>query len=116
MIRVLTISCFVWISACSPKKATPPTDLIPEHKMINLLVDIRLLEGAYSVKYREVDTSDFKIEAYYRKLFQDGDYTLEQFTKSYSYYSQQDGKMPEIENVVMERLSEIQANQENSGK
>lgn len=80
--------------------------------MIDLMIDIRLLEGAYSVKYREVDTSAFKIETYYRKLFKNLSITGQQFSDSYSYYSKEDGKIMEMENVVMDRLSEMQAFQE----
>lgn len=99
----------LFVSACASKKESPPKDLISENEMINLLVDIRLLEGAYSVKYREIDTSDFKIGSYYKKLFSEHGLTSEQFASSYTYYSKQDGKMPELENKVIEKLSETQA-------
>lgn len=97
------------MSGCGEKKKSPPSNLIPEDKMISLLTDIRLLEGAYSIQYRQVDTSQYKIESHYNRIFKDNNITKTQFVESYSYYSSQDGKMPHIENEVMERLSQKQA-------
>jgi len=105
-------SCALLIIGCGEKKGVPPANLIPEDKMISLLTDIRLLEGAYSLNYRQVDTSEYKIESYYQKIFKDYNVSKEQFKTSYSFYSTQENKMPAIENAVIERLSEIQAKQE----
>jgi len=104
--------CTILIIGCGEKKGVPPANLIPEDKMISLLTDIRLLEGAYSLNYRQVDTSEYKIESYYQKIFKDYNVSKEQFKTSYSFYSTQENKMPAIENAVIERLSEIQAKQE----
>jgi len=98
---------------CNSKKVAPPPNLIPEDQMINLLIDIRSLEGAYSVKYREVDTSKQKIGTYYQSIFQEQGVTTEQFISSYSYYTQGE-KMLGIENSVMEALSQVQAELESN--
>lgn len=110
---LLLLICFVASCASKPK---PPADLIPESDMVQLMVDIRLLEGAYSLKYRDVDTSDMKIEAYYEKLFADRSVSASQFEKSYAYYSSIEGKMIQIEDSVMEKLSEIEAKAESENE
>lgn len=109
---LIIASCILFITGCGEEKGVPPANLISEDKMIVLLTDIRLLEGAYSLNYRQVDTSEYKIESYYRKVFKDWNVTKEQFKTSYSFYATQENKMPAIENAVIERLSEIQAKQE----
>lgn len=99
------------MAACTQKQA-PPKDILPQDKMVDLLTDIRLLEGAYSIKYQKIDTSALKIDAYFQKLFSDGGVSREQFLNSYKYYAMQDTKMLEMENEVMEKLSEFQAQEE----
>lgn len=100
------------MSACTSRKMPPPVGLISEEEMVSLLVDIRLLEGAYSVEYHSVDTSDYRIDSYYLKLFAESGITKEQFSESYIYYSKQAGKLSELEEEVIERLSELQAKEE----
>lgn len=91
------------------KKPVPPADLISKEQFIAILSDIRLLEGAYTTRYARVDTSALKIESYYLKLFQDHGVSPERFNSSYTWYSADQPKMLEIEEAVVQRITDMQS-------
>ncbi len=82
----------------------PGIEVIQEEKFMDVLVQVRLLEAAYSVKFEKVD-STAGIAAYYKNLFQQQGMTKAQFEASYKYYAAKKDKMVEIEEKVLERLS-----------
>lgn len=105
------------IVACKDeKKVAVPTDLIAQDKFTQMLVDIRLLEGAYSAHYARIDSSDTKIEAYYLTLFGKHGVTKENFMSSYKFYALDQNKMLQIEEAVVQRLTDMTGGQQDTTK
>ncbi len=107
--KVLLIILTGCLAACTNPPHQPPQHVLSEDTLIQIIMDIRLLEGAYSLEYKQVDTSSHKIESYYSLLFSKYGINRQQFEDSYLYYSTQPGKLAEIESEVMNKLSEKQA-------
>jgi hypothetical protein len=103
------VSALLLIGCRDQKKPAPPADLISKEQFIAIMSDIRLLEGAYTTRYARVDTSALKIESYYLKLFQDHSVSPERFNTSYTWYSADQSKMLEIEEAVVQRITEMQS-------
>jgi len=99
------------ITSCESEEK-PPADLMPKDKFTEVLVDVRLLEGAYASRFSRVDAAEFKIDSYYLTLFQKHGVDKQQFLDAYSYYTSRPKEMEAIEGIVMERLSALQATQE----
>jgi hypothetical protein len=74
---------------------------------INLLVDARILEGAYSVKYQRIDSASGMLNTYYDQVFQKHGTTREVFKDNFIAYSVDTELMSEIEDSVLARLERI---------
>jgi hypothetical protein len=74
---------------------------------INLLVDARILEGAYSVRYQRIDSASGMLNTYYDQVFQKHGTTREQFRENFIAYSVDTELMTEIEDSVFARLDRI---------
>jgi hypothetical protein len=74
---------------------------------INLLVDARILEGAYSVKYQRIDSASGLLNTYYDQVFQKHGTTRELFKDNFIAYSVDTELMSEIEDSVLARLERI---------
>jgi hypothetical protein len=98
--------------SCTEKRKSAPTDLIGPDQFADILVDVRLLEGSYSAKYRRVDSSDYNIESYYQRLYQDHGITRDRFLSSYAYYTADLPEMMKIEDVVINKLTTLLVKQD----
>ncbi len=94
----------------------PPPDLIPQEQFKQILGEVRLLEGAYAARYTKVDTSAFKIESYYERLFQEKGITSSQYRTSFGYYSRDTKLMLSIENDLLNKFTIMQAEQDSLNK
>jgi hypothetical protein len=101
MKRVLYIALMALASCGGSKEEEFPP--VPEEKFVALLTDIRLLEGTYSVKFRDV-TSD-ELAAYYIQVIQKHGVTEEEYTRSLLIYHRDTDRMMAIEEEVLSRLS-----------
>ncbi|HEY8404129.1 MAG TPA: DUF4296 domain-containing protein [Flavobacteriales bacterium] len=108
MIRVAFFIAIACLCACKPGDPKPTKPVLTEEQLINLMVDIRLLEGAYSYHYRAIDTSEVKLKDYYQQIFEKHGTSAQQFQDSYNFYASQDGKLPELESAIMEKLEYMQ--------
>jgi hypothetical protein len=98
-----------YLYACQSGKPQSQAAVLSEEQMVDLMVDIRLLEGAYSYHYRTIDSSSVKIKDYYQQVFERHGTSVEQYQDSYNFYALQDGKLPELEAAIMEKLEYMQA-------
>lgn len=97
--------------ACEGKRSTVPPDLIPQEKFVDVLFDVRLLEGAYSTKVSKPDTIKMKMEAYYQSLFDKHGISKLQFITSEEYYMKNSNLLLSIEDSVMEKLNSLNTTQ-----
>jgi hypothetical protein len=108
MKRIAFFLLSLYLYACQSGQPQPKTPVLSAEQMVSLMVDIRLLEGAYSYNYRTIDSSSVKIKDYYHEVFEKHGTNAEQFQDSYNYYAVQDGKLPELETAIMEKLEYMQ--------
>ncbi len=96
--------------SCSEKpNRKKPEGLLSEEKMVELLTDIQLIEGAVSKKI--LDKIDAKKESpiYYQKAFEKHDVTENQFELSIRYYTENPEDLQVIYEDVLIELSKIKA-------
>jgi hypothetical protein len=107
-ISLLTMLLLV-VVGCTDKPAAiaAPDNLLPRDTFVTVLMEVRLLEGAYSTSYERVDTSEFPITAHYNRLFNRHHLTKEQYLNAYVYYSMNAEEMLEIESDVALRLEQM---------
>lgn len=86
-----------------------PDGLISEEKMAEIMVDIRLLEGAYAGDFQRVDSSEFKMDSYYEQLFTKHNITREAFLASSEYYALHPEDLLRIETEVGNKLEVLSA-------
>lgn len=113
----IIIAVLLSVFACKKKdRNTPAADLIGSEQFTKILKDVRLLEGAYSARYPKVDTSAYKIDAYYIKLFQDHGISRERFLSSYSFYASNHTLMMKIEDDIINMLTTMQLEQDSMNR
>lgn len=95
--------------ACSGNgQQKTPEHIMPEPRFTNLLTDVRLLEGAYTIDHQQIDSSNVAVGSYYDLLLTRYEVTREQFLDSYSFYASNPEVMLRIETKVSEKLDSIQ--------
>jgi len=105
----IVLSLCIFAVSCVDENASPisakPT--MEKEAFINLLVDARILEGAYSVRYQRIDSASGMLNTYYDQVFQKHGTTREQFRENFIAYSVDTELMTEIEDSVFARLDRI---------
>ena len=108
----------VWVLAgcwaCSEKSVEAiPDDVLPIEKMTAIMVDVQLIEGGIVIrKYNKTQRKD-QITDYYKSLYFKHEISKEIFDYSLKYYTDHPGKLEEIYERMLEKLSELEAEVEN---
>jgi hypothetical protein len=95
--------------ACAETSDKKPQHLLSEEKFAEVLLDIRLLEGAYAGDFQRVDTSQYAIGAYYEQLFLKHGIAREEFLESNEYYALHQEELMRIETQVARMLDSLSA-------
>jgi len=113
MRQVLYAFLIVIVFASCGSEDNKPKATIDQETFTQLLVDVRLVEGMYSIHYRNIDQEEGQLADYFKVVFVKYGVTRQQFEDSYRAYSDDGDKIVLIEKEVGERLSKMQAeNQE----
>jgi len=104
---LLAVSIFAVGCVDQNARATVTKPSMEKEAFINLLVDARILEGAYSVKYQRIDSASGMLNTYYDQVFQKHGTTREVFKDNFIAYSVDTELMSEIEDSVLARLERI---------
>lgn len=83
-ISFIILFLFLIISCQDVKKMDKPEDLIPEAKMVNVLTEMSLLQGARSYSKQELERRGIKPDEY---LWEKYDIDSSQFNRSSDYYA-----------------------------
>ena len=102
IVSIFAVSCVDQNAHIAVAKPT-----MEKEAFINLLVDARILEGAYSVKYQRIDSASGLLNTYYDQVFQKHGTTREFFKDNFIAYSVDTELMSEIEDSVLARLERI---------
>lgn len=121
--RIILFALGFFFFACQSVEKTPkPENLIPEEKMVDILVDLAKVDAAASVSEKEYRKrgsvgKDFIFEKYAidsAQLVQSNAYYAEQFRLNQRIYEQVEAKL-KIENDSLSALKE-KSNKENKQK
>ena len=81
-----------------------PADLIPEGKMIDVLIDLHITESALSLQNFNRDSS-MKLFAYYKEdLYKEHQINEKQFQNSFDYYAKHSKEFDHMYEVVIDSL------------
>ena len=97
----------VFIS-CSKRGEKIPADIIPEDKMVQILVEVHLAESQsqMSVQYNDIR---YLKQSYYQYIFKKHQTNYKQLEKSFNYYAAHPDIFSKIYDEVITGLSKKQA-------
>lgn len=99
---IICAICFgYW--GCSEPVQEPPLTV---SQMVDVLTDVRILEGAYSAAVTKPDTLRPYMSEYYKQVFTRHGLDYEQYYKAYDYYMSRPEMMEAIEDSVINRISD----------
>ena len=109
----LIICLIVSLSSCGSKdafnEAETPENLITRAKLVNLLLDVQLLEGAKAKNYISKQDSMIEIKENYAAIFKKHGVTKKDFEQNLLYYYDFTGQMEEIYGEVLSELMKMEA-------
>lgn len=103
MYKYLTGLILIALFSCSDDQK--PKGLIEKERFVEVLTDIRIMEAAYGVSFKQKDSVKVSINALYDSLFKSNNLSKEQFLDSYRFYSETANELSSIEDMVMEKLT-----------
>lgn len=114
LLFMLGISCSRGVKNDGQAAESPlPADsVIPEKKMISLLIDVHLLEAGINIqKNRGESDRDWNAEAY-RKLFLRYRVSRSQFIRNMTWYQQDPKNFTRMYDTVLQRLDKMRGKKE----
>ncbi len=110
MIRfaVFGFASLLFLGACKSgptRFAKRPGSVMGKEKMVKVLTDIEIAEGAVSVKKFPKDSAKSYARVYYKKVLEEHDISIPYFKKSMRYYVSNPDVMIEIQEKVIQRLT-----------
>lgn len=102
---ILYLLVFLFITACkNSDKSAEPENLIPEQKMVTILVDLSLLSSAKGINKRNLERKGIKPASY---VYQKHKIDSLQFAESNTYYSYDIKQYKNIINRVEDSLKSL---------
>lgn len=105
----LFISVFVLFFGCQKSGKDEPTNLVPEEKMVAVMVDMHLVETAHNMKLIGADSTYTEYLQTFNSIFESHGVSKADFDSSLMYYTASTEKMPEMYDKVLEELYEMEA-------
>lgn len=100
------------LNACyhiNENEIVKPDNFFDKQKMINILTDAQIVEGALNYnRINRINVTELK-EEYYNQVFIKYNITAYDFKQNMDYYNSKPDVMEEILNGVLEKLNQIQA-------
>ena len=104
---LLLVSAII-IASCQNKEVEIPNNILPKDTMAVILTKMQLIEA--SVSTRIIKTNEQKKGlAFYAQVFQEHNTTKENYDESYRFYSTHPLLLEEIYELVLIKLSTMQA-------
>lgn len=98
------MTVLVIVSACSTQSDVPE-DLIPQDKMVSLLVEFHLLEAKIKkLDIRPMDSAKVVYSHYENLIFADFNISVDQYERSFNYYIDNTVQFKDIYDTVVDTL------------
>lgn len=93
-------------TACtSPEEPAVPKKYLPEKKMVDMLVDIHIVEGAKVG--RRIMSDTLLADVYFAKVYDKHGVSKDEFTRSFEYYSSKPAMMNKVYEKVLDSLNKV---------
>jgi len=105
-LKPIILLCLTFLLSCASETEldVKPADLIPEEKMIDVLIDVHVTESALSLKNFNRDSS-LKLFVYYKEdIFKEHQISEKQFQESFDYYAKHSKQFDHMYEVVIDSL------------
>ncbi len=106
MKRIGFVIIVVFMFSCSTEVKTPEY-IIPHDKMVNIIADIHILDGLFTVNNVRRKFAKDSID-YYNAVFTNYGYTRSDFDTSINFYSNNIDEYDKIYEEVLNRLNEME--------
>ncbi|TGE06507.1 DUF4296 domain-containing protein [Hymenobacter fodinae] len=94
-----------WLQACQkPEDVAPPSKLLPQDKMVSVLVNIHILEAQVDASALPSDSARALFLQQKKELFKRYGVTDSSFRQSYRYYAVHDKDLDDIYKIVIDSL------------
>lgn len=107
--KIILIASFALLFSCQTEPVSSldvkPADLLPESKMVSILIDVHIAESALSIKNFNRDSSLTLFSYYKEDIFKKHQVTELQFKNSYEYYCTHSKQFDHIYEVVIDSLA-----------
>ena len=103
LIRMCLMVGLILMTSCQEDKPPAPSDLLPEDRFVEVLVDLNLIEAVRSMHITKEKENKAETEEFYNELWERTDISEAQFKSSFEYYQKDPEKMAEF----YERVSEL---------
>ena len=108
LFRTIVFSVFILIISCTNKQEIQvKNNLIPEEKLIPLIVDVHLFDAYMNLGMN--DSISFDPKKINNAIFEKHGTTREKFTETINYYSQDPQQLDSLYEKILVRMSEMKA-------
>jgi len=104
----LAFSALLLLNACTEKSPPPPSGLLSEDQMVEVMTDMHLVETANNLKLMGTDTAYTEYLQAFNAIFRSHGVTKAQFDSSLYHYTVNTEKMPIIYDRMLERMYELE--------
>ena len=112
MNKIITSFVITCMLSCTETTTELSKDIVPEDKMVEIMVDLQLIEGIIAVR----DTDPEEVNAYYQSIFDKYQINREVLDKNIQHYSEHPEILESIYQEVITELSKKQAKVENEAQ
>lgn len=91
-----------------------PGNVLPEEKMVEVMVDVQIFEAVIEGKKLPDDSMAVLLATNYDAIFRKHGITEEQFHQTFEYYEASPAKMDAMMDIVVDRLSRLEAEMKRS--
>jgi hypothetical protein len=112
MKSLLPLLLFSVLFSCTPiedQRVSIPSDVLPEEKMAQVMVDVHLLEAALSVGTYGKDNMTLQNIRPSSDILKKNGVTKQQYDQSFEFYSRNPKLLGEVYDLVLNDLSKMQA-------
>lgn len=115
LVPVILLSALVFTN-CKDRTlndpVTAPEDLLPEDKLVDVLIDLQILESQYQFRYQRPDIYKLALDSAGYFVFEKHGTTEEQYLRSYDYYSTNIDKMYLIYETALDSVNLMISNEQ----
>lgn len=86
-----------------------PGNVLPEEKMVEVMVDVQIFEAVIEGKRYSDDSLAVLLETNYDAIFRKHGITEEQFHQTFAYYEASPAKMDAMMDIVVDKLARLEA-------